>query len=281
MSGSLDSDKFLKALLQLRNTPDPDCRISPAEIIFGRPIRDAFSFINRLEKYSNEAIQPTWREAWAAKESALRTRFFKTSEKLNQHAQKLEKLSIGDRCLVQNQTGNNPKRWDRTGVIMDIGQHDQYSIKIDGSGRVTTRNRQYIRKFQPASMDIKPAPQPLKLYEKEEIFPGPQTQGNCQSKNDGFEIDKGMMNGQRQSQEHELGAPNMESPEEPSNTTPISTQTTPLNPLIREKESIKQKKVPIAIKRLMTHNNVGLKEGIKPIEEGGRLTRNSKKNNRE
>ena len=99
-NGSLDNDKLLRALLQLRNTPDPDCRVSPAEIIFGRPIRDAFSFINRLEKYSNEAIQPTWREAWAAKESALRTRFIKTSEKLNQHAQKLEKLSIGDRCLV-------------------------------------------------------------------------------------------------------------------------------------------------------------------------------------
>ena len=47
-SGSLNSDKFLRALLQLRNTPDPDCNVSPAQIIFGRPLKDAFSFINRL-----------------------------------------------------------------------------------------------------------------------------------------------------------------------------------------------------------------------------------------
>ena len=33
-SGSLDNDRFLRAILQLRNTPDPDCKLSPAEIVF-------------------------------------------------------------------------------------------------------------------------------------------------------------------------------------------------------------------------------------------------------
>ena len=45
-------------------------------------------------------------------------------------------------------------------------------------------------------------------------------------------------------QEHELGAPNMERPVEPSNTTPIPTQTTPFYPLVRETDSIKQEKSP-------------------------------------
>lgn len=85
-NGSLDNDKFLRALLNLRNTPDPDCDLSPAQIIFGRPIRDSLSFVNRLEKYSNPHIRPTWREAWASKEEALRTRFTKTTEILNKHA---------------------------------------------------------------------------------------------------------------------------------------------------------------------------------------------------
>ena len=67
-TGSLDTDKLLRALLQMRNTPDPDCNLSPAQILFGRPIRDAFSFANRLEKFSNPAVMPMWREAWAAKE---------------------------------------------------------------------------------------------------------------------------------------------------------------------------------------------------------------------
>ncbi|KAK3729830.1 hypothetical protein RRG08_058149 [Elysia crispata] len=168
-SGSLNSDKFLKALLQLRNTPDPDCKLSPAEIVFGHPIRDAFSFMNRLDKFSNTAINPIWREAWPAKESALQTRFVKTSEKLNEHARNLAKMSIGDRCFVQNQSGNSPKPWDRTGIVADVGANDQYIVKIDGSGRLTSRNRRFLRQFQPASMVIQPAPAPNSLNDR--LFP--------------------------------------------------------------------------------------------------------------
>ena len=278
MSGSLDNDMFLKALLQLRNTPDPDCRISPAEIIFGRPIRDALSFINRLEKYSNEAIQPTWREAWSAKESALRTRFIKTSEKLNESAKKLERLSIGDRCLVQNQTGNNPKRWDRTGVIMDIGQHDQYTVKIDGSGRLTTRNRQYLRKFQPASMQIKPAPKSLNLHGKERMTPEHQIQQKMERNNEkGLEINRDLVSEHIELHEPEGEEPLMTNSENPTETTLEPMRNTPVTPPVEEKDSIKPRKVPTELKRLMTFNNVGLKEGIKTIDEGGRVTRNSKK----
>ena len=58
-SGSLNNDRLLRALLQVRNTPDPDCNISPAEIIFGRQIRDSFSFVNRLPKFDNPHIRST------------------------------------------------------------------------------------------------------------------------------------------------------------------------------------------------------------------------------
>ena len=43
--------------------PDPDCNISSAQIISGRPLRDTLSFVNRLEKYSNPNVRPTWRQA--------------------------------------------------------------------------------------------------------------------------------------------------------------------------------------------------------------------------
>jgi len=135
--GSLDNDNFLRAILQRRNTPDPDCDLSPAQIIFGKPLRDAFSFLNRLEKFSNPNILPTWRQAWREKESPLRQRYHLTSEALKTHAKRLRPLNVGDRCYIQNQCGNHPNRWDRSGKVVEIQDHDSYLVKVDGSGRLT------------------------------------------------------------------------------------------------------------------------------------------------
>ena len=99
-NGSLNNDKFLRAILQLRNTPDHDCNVSPVQILFGRPLRDAFTFMSHTVKYENEAIRPIWREAWAAKEDALRARFTRTTEALNAHARPLAPLGAGDRVFV-------------------------------------------------------------------------------------------------------------------------------------------------------------------------------------
>ena len=150
-SGSLDTDSFLQAMLQLRNTPDPDCNLSPAQIIFGRPLRDKLAFVTRLNKYTNPHIRPTWREAWNEKEAALRHRYHRTSEALTEHSRALPPLIIGDRCYIQNQTGNHPKRWDRSGTVVDTLGHDSYLVKVDGSGRTTQRNRRFLRQFVPVS----------------------------------------------------------------------------------------------------------------------------------
>ena len=167
-NGTLNNDKLLRALLQLRNTPDPDCGLSPAQIVFGKPLKDAFSFVNRLEKFSNPAIRPLWRNAWSLKESALRTRFIKTSEKLSKHTRLLPPLQVGDRCFIQNQTGSKPKRWDKSGLVLEVLNHNQYKLKVDGSGRVTLRNRKFLRKFTPASMMIQsphlPPPVPVSMH---------------------------------------------------------------------------------------------------------------------
>ena len=44
-SGELDNDKFVRALLTQRNTPDAGCKLSPADVLFVKPLRDTLPYI--------------------------------------------------------------------------------------------------------------------------------------------------------------------------------------------------------------------------------------------
>ena len=55
------------------------------------------------------------------------------------------KLNLGNIVSLQNQAGPRAKKWDRTGVVVEVLPFDQYRVKVDGSGRVTLRNRQFLR----------------------------------------------------------------------------------------------------------------------------------------
>ena len=150
-AGTLNTDCFVRAMLQLRNTPDPDCRISPAEIVFGKPLRDNLLFSDYLNRarYSQH-----WQHAWQAKEEALRARFIRTSEDLNKHARPIPPLVPGDKCFVQNQTGQHANKWYHTGTVVEVLPHDKYGVVIDGSGRVTYRNRRFLKQYTPASLSV-------------------------------------------------------------------------------------------------------------------------------
>ena len=39
-NGRLDTDKVIRALMQFRNTPMQDCRRLPAQMVYGRAMRD-------------------------------------------------------------------------------------------------------------------------------------------------------------------------------------------------------------------------------------------------
>ena len=163
--GGLDSDRLIRALLQLRNTPAPDCRLSPAQVLFGRQLNDAMPVLDKsLTIFENNQIHSEWHELWAKKEDAIRSRLVKSCEALEKGSKDFIPLQVGDHVFIQNQGSNlkNQKKWDREGTILKKGENDQYLVKVRGTGRLTLRNRRFLRKIvhRPANVnqnaDIQP-----------------------------------------------------------------------------------------------------------------------------
>ena len=172
-NGELNTDKVLCALLQQRNTPDRDCLLSPADILFGRQLRDGLPQLDKSKMiHKNPQLHEQWHQGWAAKESAIRSRLVRSCERLEANSRELEPLREGDSVFVQNQDPgtSRSKKWDRQGIIVATGDNDQYLVRIAGSGRLTLRNRRFLRRFQERSQSTNhKAVQPMSRFNDEPV----------------------------------------------------------------------------------------------------------------
>ena len=155
-SGSLNTDKVARALLLHRNCPDPLTGLSPAQVLFGRVLRDHLP--NLSGKYQPRA---EWRLEADVREKAFAKRHARIAEQLTTGSKLLPPLQCGDHVAIQDQSQpSKPGRWTRTGSVVELCGHDSILVKVDGSSRLTQRNRRFLKKITPYSTLIKHNPVP-------------------------------------------------------------------------------------------------------------------------
>ena len=141
MRGELDDENFQRGLLEYRNTPR-EGGLSPAQILFGHPLLSAVpahraAFSDKWQKTANEY-------------DARRSRAHAQHEQRdNEHSRSLQPLRIGADVRMQHTI---TKKWDRVGVIIGIGRHRDYHVKLP-SGRVYWCNRRFLRSSHGAPLN--------------------------------------------------------------------------------------------------------------------------------
>ena len=139
---SLDTNKLARALLIHRNQTDPVSGLSPAQVIFGRQLRDHLPL--QPEKFQPRA---EWRLEADQREQAFRKRHLLKHEQLSATSKSLSPLSIGDPVAVQDKTNSGKAgKWTKTGVITDSLGFQSYEVKIDGGNSLTTRHERIYEK---------------------------------------------------------------------------------------------------------------------------------------
>ena len=122
-----------------RNTPAQDTGVSPAVLLFGRPLKD------HLPRPSQK-LREEWEAIADRREDALARR---VSTNTPGTGKELHPLNVGDSVQIQNQIGNRPNKWRSTGIVSEALPNRQYHVITDGSRRVTLRNRRFLKKISP------------------------------------------------------------------------------------------------------------------------------------
>ena len=164
--GRLKEEEWTRGVIQQRNTPGASGR-SPAEIIYGRPLRDDLPTHPShfrpapqplpAEDGGDQGYAPPAHQDPARDDHCDRRESRRRAAKqwYDQHARDLPEFSVGTRVRVQDV---RTKRWDRCGVVVHVGPFRRYRVRFEGGGEVD-RNRCHLRRryaWCPAPSPVSP-----------------------------------------------------------------------------------------------------------------------------
>ena len=235
-NGSLDTNRIARAVLQYRNTPIQGIGLSPAQLLLHRQLRDCLPTHPTLYRPHKE-----WVKAGYQREGMLAKRNEKLLADYNSKAHSLSPLSVGDMVVLQNHVN---KRWDRMGFVVEVLPYRQYNIRLEGSGRVTLRNRRFLKKVSPI---ISPTSvQHPRPHSPNSCLPNPQSP----------------IMPSNTKLTHPAYPANFEHTANPEQNAKLEQTASPQQTARLEQKCIK---TPRALHRLLNFNNPGIKEEIPPL----------------
>ena len=111
----LFSDRFYQGILQYRNSPQQDVRLSPAQIVFGRQIKDFLPVMG----YKYEPWQE-WCLIRNEREKGLSKRYEVDGKRLAEYTRDFKEVPFGTDVAVQNQNGKNGIKLERWLLLLFI-----------------------------------------------------------------------------------------------------------------------------------------------------------------
>merc|ERR1711895_393042 len=102
-NGELNRDAYCRAMIQYRNSPLQDLRLSPAQIIFGRQIKDFIPVLAGKYRPCQE-----WGFVQEDRDRALARRLQVDGSRLERNTRQVKKIPVGTAGSIQNQTGRHP-----------------------------------------------------------------------------------------------------------------------------------------------------------------------------
>ena len=167
---------------------------------------------------------------------------------------------------IQNQTGNHPTKWDKTGVVVEVRQYHQYIVHMDGTGKMTIHNRIFLRQYLPVHklppwltimndlpFTAKPTPSASSTPLPNAATSGKTCQREPTTKPDPTNTTTTPSHQEQPTPETRTPTPTVVQPQIDPPSPPSCT--TPTNP-----EAPTRKKPPLALRQLMDFNCPGLKE---------------------